>query len=272
MDLSVPLKINNSGYYRIDSGPIVVTDHPEGRNDYQLLYIAAGQGYFYFDDTETIVTKGNMVLYRPGDQQVYYYNASDKTEVYWVHFTGAEVETYLAHYGLPEDEQVFFTGTSPDYQRIYNQIIQEMQLRRANYEELLTLLLCHIFLLINRYHTEGMYAGTDVMNEIERAAHYFNDHYTKDICIEEYARSRAMSKSWFIHCFKKIMKITPMQYIVSLRLSAAKNFLERTDKNVTEISYAVGYDNPLYFSRLFKKHVGLSPLAYKKRYMDMFGF
>ena len=52
------------------------------------------------------------------------------------------------------------------------------------------------------------------------------------------------------------MKVTPMQYILSLRISAAKNYLEKTDKNITEIADAIGYDNPLYFGRLFSKHVG----------------
>ena len=66
-DLSVPLRINNCGYYRVHTTPVIETPHPEGRNDYQLLYIAAGKGYFYFKGSEepTVVTKGNMVLFRP---------------------------------------------------------------------------------------------------------------------------------------------------------------------------------------------------------------
>ena len=44
----------------------------------------------------------------------------------------------------------------------------------------------------------------------------------------------------------------------------AQNLLENTEYNITEIAEAVGYDNPLYFSRLFHKHTGLSPSAYRK--------
>ncbi len=264
-DLSVPLKINNCGHYRVHTTPIIATEHPEGRNDYQLLYIASGKGHFYFGGEDRVVDKGNMILYRPGEPQVYYYYVEDKTEVFWVHFTGAQVDKYLEHYGLPKDENVFFTGASPDYQWLYKQIIQEMQLKRANYEELLRLLLRHILLMINRYITEGKKAGSDVMNEIERAVHYFNENYSKNITIEQYASNRHMSNNWFIHCFKNIMKVTPMQYILSLRISAAKNYLDTTDKNINEIAYAVGYDNPLYFSRLFRKYTGLSPSEYKKQ-------
>ena len=82
-DLTVPIKINNCGYYRVHTGPVIETPHPEGRNDYQLLYIAAGKGHFYFKGSTkaTIVEKGNMVLFRPKEPQVYYYYAKDKTEV-----------------------------------------------------------------------------------------------------------------------------------------------------------------------------------------------
>ena len=265
-DLTVPLRINNCGYYRVYKSPIIKTEHPEGRNDYQLLYIAHGKGHFFFNGKETIVTKGNMILFRPGEPQVYYYYSVDKTEVYWVHFTGSEVERYLDHYELPNDKNVFFTGISPDYQWLYNQIIQELQLKRANYEELLRILLRHILLMINRFVKEDHTQGSDAFNEIERATHYFNENYNKDISIEQYAEEHLMSKNWFINCFKKIMKVTPMQYILQLRLSTAKNLLESSNKNISEIVDAIGYDNPLYFSRLFTKYVGVSPKEYRNNF------
>lgn len=127
-DLSVHLKINNCGHYRIFSEPIVRTYVPSGRNDYQLLYIASGKGYFYFDGQKTTVTKGNMILYRPNEPQIYCYYGEDKTEVFWVHFTGSKAEEYLEYFELPKKEHVFFTGVSPDYQWIYKQMIQELQL------------------------------------------------------------------------------------------------------------------------------------------------
>ena len=56
-----------------------------------------------------------------------------------------------------------------------------------------------------------------------------------------------------------------MQYIVSLRIAAAKGYLENSNKNIAEIASTVGYDNALYFSRLFKKYTGLTPSEYRKK-------
>ena len=266
-DLSVPVKINNCGYYRVHTGPVIETPHPEGRNDYQLLYIAAGKGYFYFkgSETPTVVTKGHMVLFRPKEPQVYNYYVEDKTEVYWVHFTGWKIEQYLDSYELPKEENVFFTGVSPDYPWIYNQIIREMQLKRANYDDIIKLYLHHILLTINRYIKESQQTSNETINDIERAVHYFNDNYTKPISIEQYAEEHLMSANWFIHSFKSVMKVPPMQYITNLRIAAAKGYLDNSNKTINEIAAAVGYDNALYFSRVFKKRTGMSPSEYKNR-------
>lgn len=267
-DVSVPLRVNNCGYYSIHTTPVIEMSHTEERNDYKLLYIAAGKVHFYFKGSteETIVSKGNMILFRPKEPQVYYYYAEEKPEVYWVHFTGSKVEEYLKHYELRKEENVFFTGVSSDYPWIYNQIIRELQLKRVNYEEMLRILLRHILITINRYMKEGKQTGNDMIDEIEKATHYFNENYNKNISIAQYAEEHLISTNWFIHSFKKVMKVTPMQYIMSLRISAAKVYLETTGKNITEIAEAVGYDNNLYFSRVFKKHTGYAPSEYKKMY------
>lgn len=266
VDYSKPIMVTCCGYYRVHTSNVISTERPNGRGDYQLLYIAEGKAHFYFDGKEKVIHKGNMILFRPGETQIYYYYASEKPEAYWVHFTGYEVDRILDYYQMPKGENVFFTGTSPDYQWLFRQMIQELQLRRVNYDDLLNMMLRHIFLMINRYLKEGQTASSDVINVVEKATHYFNENYNMQINIEEYAEKCHMSACWFINNFKKITKVTPMQYIVSLRITNAINLIENTDYNITEIANAVGYDNSLYFSRLFHKHTGMSPSEYKKKY------
>ena len=73
------------------------------------IYITAGCGHFHFDnvDNETIVPAGNIVLYRPKELQKYEYYGEDKTEVYWIHFTGSNAKNILRQYGFPDKERVF---------------------------------------------------------------------------------------------------------------------------------------------------------------------
>ena len=265
VDTSKPILVTAAGYYRVHTSEVIETDRPNGRGDYQLLYISSGKLHLYVDGEDRIITKGNMLLFRPGEPQLYNLYSADKPETYWVHFTGSDVDLLLDYYGMPKDENVFFTGTSPDYQWLYKQMIQELQLRRVNYEDLLNMNLRHIFLMINRFLKEGTELDSDALNEIERATHYFNENYNQNICIKDYAADRHMSDCWFNRTFKKVTKVTPIQYIISLRITSAINLLENTDHNIKQIASMVGYDDEYYFSRLFKKSTGLSPTAYRKK-------
>ena len=106
------------------------------------------------------------------------------------------------------------------------------------------------------------------MEEMDSAVRYFHENYNKLISIEDYAASQHMSVSWFIRNFKEYTESTPAQYILSLRISNAQTLLETTNYNVTEIAEIVGYDNPLYFSRLFKKQSGMSPSDFRKQLQE----
>ena len=132
-------------------------------------------------------------------------------------------------------------------------------------EELLEMYLRQIFLLVQRSWEERKpTVSSYLQEEIDYARKYFNEHYNEDISIEEYAQSRGMSVSWFLRNFKQMTMKSPMQYILTIRINNAVSLLETTDYNVTEISTIIGYDNPLYFSRIFKKQKGVSPSDYRK--------
>jgi AraC-like DNA-binding protein len=267
-DLSKPLVVTSCGYYCVDSGRGVKTNRPNGRKDYQLLYIAEGNVHFYFNDKKQIVSKGEMVLFLPYQPQSYFYYPKDASQVYWVHFTGNDVDGILARYGLPRERNAFFSSASPTYRTLFEQMIRELQLCRADYQELLSLLLQQIFLLINRYDEEGGKSSVSALNEIERSVSYFNEHYVEEINIDQYAKSLGISPCWFNRRFKQVMKTTPLQYIISVRLANAKLLLGTKNYNVSETAYAVGFNNPLYFSRLFTKYIGVSPTEYKKRHWE----
>ncbi len=267
-DKTKPLVVGSCGTYRLYKHPRLPTYRPRGRVDFQIIYVSAGAAHFHFDHAEndTVVTAGNMVLFRPKEFQKYEYYAVDQTEVYWVHFTGGNVTNILRSYGMKDDMRVFYTGASLEYERIFKRMISELQRRREDYQEMLVLLLKHLFILIHRQITDQHVRKNEYLEyDMDTAAQYFNDHYNTDISIDRYARSRGMSVSWFIRNFKDWIGITPMQYIVSIRMSNAQALLETTNYSVAEIGRIVGYENPLYFSRIFHKQKGFSPSGYRKK-------
>lgn len=261
-----PLVVGSCGDYRLITREKLPTWRPRGRLDYQLLYVASGKAYFYFNGKERMVPAGHMVLYWPKEEQKYVYYGTDKTEVFWVHFTGRDVKNILRQHGLFQNDHVLYCGSSIDYQNIFNEMIQELQMCKIGYEDMLVLHLRRLFLILQRsLQEQHPTISTFVQKEIELARFHFIEHYNEDISIEDYSTSRGMSTCWFIRNFKQITGSTPMQYILTIRMNNAQGLLEDSDYNVTEISNIVGYDNPLYFSRIFKKQKGVSPSEYRKQ-------
>ena len=266
-DKSKPLIVTSCGTYKLYTHPKLPTWRPRGRVDFQLLYIAAGKAHFHFgnDDEETIVSAGHMVLYRPKEPQKYEYYGKEQTEVYWVHFTGNNVTNLLLSYGLTDDKKVFYCGSGFEYQNLFRAMIYELQMCKDNYPEMLEMYLRQIFIKLQRYFkscikTDNSHAAEDV----NKATAYFSEHYSEQINIDSYAEQNHVSTSWFIRNFKLYAGLTPMQYILSKRIYNAEALLQGTQYNISEIAQLVGYDNPLYFSRIFKKMKGLSPSEYRK--------
>lgn len=268
-DKKHPLFVGSCGTYHLFTRPRLPTHRPRGRLDYQILYIASGKAHFYFHGVEEVIPAGNMVLYRPKEEQRYYYYGKDKTEVYWVHFTGSNVKNILRQHGIEDSVHVIHTGTSLEYKNLFLAMIQEMKLCREDYEELLVHYLYELLIMLHRLilrKPKGQ--SLQLGNEMNAAVQYFHANYNKKISIEEYAASQHMSVSWFIRNFKEYTGITPAQYILSLCISNARTLLETTSCNISEVSDIIGYENPLYFSRIFKKQCGMSPSEFRKRLQE----
>lgn len=261
-DNSHDITITSCGIYRLLTRPSMSTVRSRGRKDYQLLYIASGRAFFTIDGQSVEAPAGTMMLYRPGISQYYIYYLEDKPEVCWIHFTGTKAESLTDRAGFPKNGMLS-TGVSSEYHALFSHIIQELQVPRACMEDFIALDLQQIFFQIIRDIQEPR-ASHQIRHEIQSAVHYFNEHVSESISIENYAASQHLSTCWFIRSFRKYIGMPPMQYLTSLRIQKAKKFLIDTDYPIAEISTLVGYENPLYFSHLFHRMTGYSPSEYRK--------
>ena len=266
-----PLRILSAGTYQLYTWPKLPTLRPRGRVDWQIIYIAAGKGHFVLDGREVIVPAGNMILYQPKQVQDYFYFGKDKTQVWFVHFTGREIRNILKHYKIPTDCYILHTGLSQEYENLFRRMRDELVNFSWGYEEMLTYLFRELLLTMHRRMTESAPRVSGfIQDEIDRARTYFEEHYNKEISIEQYAVSRNMSTSWFNRSFRSAMGTSPMKYILNIRIRNAQTLLETTDYSISVIASLVGYDNPMYFSRLFRKAKGMSPSRYRKIFREQF--
>lgn len=103
---------------------------------------------------------------------------------------------------------------------------------------------------------------------LARAQHYIEQHYMENITVEKLASLGYMSKTTFNRHFKKEIGITPIEYLIEVRLKMAKLMLKRKENPITDIAMRCGFGSSAHLCACFQKNVGLSPSEYRDRYAD----
>lgn len=102
----------------------------------------------------------------------------------------------------------------------------------------------------------------DLFGYIEHTQEYMLEHYSETIDLEELARSSGFSTSRFYQAFRRQTGLSPLKYITKLRMDASLRQLSQSHPSIVEVAHSVGYPDEYYFSRLFKKQMGLTPTEY----------
>jgi len=260
-DTQYDIAINSCGRYELVTQKHFRTYRPNGRADFQLLYVAKGKGTFNINGQQQVVKEGTIVIYLPGESQDYGYCLQDSPIVYWLHFSGFNALNLLKENNLTNGG-LFFVGVNTTLPLVFDKIIKELQLAQVNYFQMCNLFIKELFTLCSRYLIEAASSTYKHNDILEAAINYFNENSNTAINIKDYANSCNISCCWFIRSFKNYTGTTPTQYITNIRINKAKNLLNSGSFTVSEVSNLVGYDNPLYFSRIFKKNVGVAPKEY----------
>ena len=261
VDDRAPIVISSFGHFRLSREEYLITSRPAGRPDYQLLYIAGGTAHFWLKEKERVLPEGHTVLYRPGESQRYTYKAESMQEIYWVHFSGRDAAEWLDSLGFG-GESIRAVGEHIEYTRLFEQMIQELQLRREHHTQMTALYCLQLFTLMSRQAEASHFPKRD--EQVEEAIRLFHARFHEPLEIAEIARGFGMSPCWFTRLFHRQTGLSPQQYLTDIRINKARELLATTNYNVSEVADLTGYPNPLYFSRIFKKHTGVSPSRYKQ--------
>lgn len=251
------------GHYRLVSRECFITDRKGGTPNYQLLYVADGRTKFQIQGKMCTVSRGCCVLYRPYEPQYYEYHLSDHADVYWVHFSCDDRHPLLKQTGM-DTGAVYEVGSHSDYVRLFERIILELQLKKEYFSESNTMRLQELLLLMAR--NRDRHSNPDFYTyypQVEEAIRRFQQCPEANFTIKEYAKENKLNYYRFIDSFTGITGMAPRQYIISIRMSKARELLDNEAFSIADVAQLVGYENPLYFSRIFKKAVGMPPTEYR---------
>ena len=263
-ELRYPLFVISAGYQKFVSKNFKIVRH-KGRLDFQFIYLIKGKGFYNFRNAIDEIGEGNLIVYQPGQPQYYEYFFAHSTELYWMHFSGSQVFEWLEKSNL-SDRYVYNVGIVRDCIDLFKRIIYELQIKKPLFEYIAGANLLELMFTFSR-KLKTFDPGHDrIMDEtIKKITTYMYENYRRKITIGELANLCNLSLFRFIHKFKDSTGMTPVEYLTRIRINEAKYLLSNSPYNIAEISSIVGYNDPLYFSRVFKKIIGVSPKNYKSK-------
>ena len=106
--------------------------------------------------------------------------------------------------------------------------------------------------------------SSEAQRLVRKAMAYVHQKYLEPLTRHDLARYMGMSDDYLTYCFRQELGITPIAYLNRYRVIQAKRLLKETSKSITEIALDVGFSDSGYFSRVFRKEVGMSPDAYRR--------
>lgn len=101
---------------------------------------------------------------------------------------------------------------------------------------------------------------------VQQIQKFLAEHLAHSISLEDLAQQFNLTTRTLIRRFKAALDVPPNRYIQAMRMEAAQKRLEQTEQSIDQIMLAVGYQDPSSFRRLFRRHTGLSPLEYRRRF------
>ena len=249
------LKINNCGWQRNEVESVTVRKN--GRKDYHIVLVCKGKVKVVYHDSSFILTEGNMFFYEPGTPQ--YYAFSKDSSTYWVHFSGTAVPNVLSticlDYGVYQQK---FSGRVTEQFRL---LIRKFGLPRYR-NDLYGMLLTLLAFLSDEIAERAVLEDDEIIWKI---ASYINDCYNQKINLKELAGLSGYSSSRFSHLFFKVTGTSPIAYQRNIQLQHASELLIDSFDSIKSIALICGFEDSLYFSKVFKKKFGLSPSEYRKR-------
>ncbi len=228
-------------------------------------------GWFEFEGQRHALHAEQALLLPAHRPHLYSADPKDPWSIHWVHFAGREGD-YFAR--LPPEET---TALNVDaqcmaraesiFQECYSALVDGFILpRMIHVAKLIHHLLAELF-YNNKAFSVGMRTG--YFHDLNPTLNFLHQNLHRSVSLAEMARQAGLSISHFSYIFKEQTDHSPVDYFIYLKIQHACNLLALSSLPIKEISQTVGYSDCYYFSRIFKKVMGMSPTAYRCRAQRM---
>lgn len=245
---------------------------PVTRNHYLFHYVLSGTGTLMADDAKGItqtysVRSGQGFLIFPEQITTYYADQHSPWEYSWIEFDGLRVKEALSLTDFSLNHPIYH----PHSKDLQEQMVKEMNYIISHPKESSFHLLGHLYLFFDYFIQSAKstrLTQSSKMSDyyIQEAIHYMEQNFQNDISIEEIAAVCGINRSYLGKIFRNSIGRSPQEFVMNYRMVKATELLKLTTLSIADIGTAVGYGNPLHFSRAFKNIYGVSPREWRNEH------
>ena len=238
----------------------------------ELFYVVDGKGEFNIQGQRFPVKANDFVIINPQVEHTELSSPDEPLEYIVLGIKGLSFSnlTPVSEGGHPfsffnlRDEQ-------KDILRYLNAMVQEATSQQMSYE-----LVCHnlleiLLIKILRHQHFDLEVGkqSKATKDISFIKHYLETYYHESIQLEDLASMTHLSRFYISHSFKKEIGMSPMEYLIDIRIKESKILLRTTNYSISQVADIVGFTTPTYFSKQFRKSTGISPTDYREQFQGV---
>lgn len=244
---------------------------PAARTHFLFHYVISGTGTLYADDSSGVtqtyqIKSGQGFMIFPNQITTYIADKNLPWEYTWLEFDGLRVKEAVEISGFSLNAPVYHA-----HSRVLRETMMNEMLYIAEHGDLSPFhLIGHLYLFLDAMTNSVSSiklkkAGRLRDFYVREALTFMEQNFHNDISVEDIADNCGLNRSYFGKIFKESTGRTPQEFLLNYRMTKATELLKLTNLAVGDISNAVGYDNPLHFSRAFKNIFGISPREWRNQ-------
>jgi len=232
-----------------------------------LIYCTDGRGWYETDGSRHFVGPDQWFMLPAGIPHAYGSDDSDPWTIYWVHFRGSKASLFLPADPSPHDIAPRQNSRIAHRLELFDEIMATLDdsfgIENIRYASAAF----HYFLESIRYLRLYRQAGrgSDDSDIVASTIHFIEENIERHLSLREIADYAGFSASYLSALFKRRAGYSPLTYLNIMKIRRACVLLDTTTMKINQISSKLGFNDQLYFSRLFSKIMEMSPSDYRSR-------
>lgn len=246
------------------SAPHHYVERKHGLAQTILLYCPEGRGWLELEGRGFGLEPGHIAIIPPNTTHIYHADPTDPWSLFWIHFDGPQCSLVCDSLGVNVNTPLLYVADTNMMRQAFEEVYACLNYNHSDAGLLamtseLMCLLSRIKLNSSTPHRERQ-AQED---RIQESIRFMEKHLDMPIPLKDLAARAGQSVPHYSKLFRERTDQSPMAYFIQLKIRKACDLLYQTDLTIREIGEQLGYSDPYYFSRIFKKIQGIAPAKYR---------